>query len=288
MYAIIDIETTGGTPKYEKITEIAVFIHNGERIIDEFVTLINPEKNIPWHISSLTGITNDMLAHAPKFYEVAKKFVKLTEGCIFVAHNASFDYSFIKEEFRQLGYSYSSEVMCTVKQSRKLMPGFKSYSLGNLCRDLHIQIENRHRAAGDALATIKIFEKLLSIQKENGLYQSVSNGISANLHPALDPLIFSKLPENAGVYYLMNERQEIIYIGKSNNLKNRIISHFQGSKARRAGQMRDETASISFEITGSELIALLLESFEIKKTNRFTTGRNAVQITGMEYIRTPI
>lgn len=265
MYAIIDIETTGGSPKHEKITEIAIFVHDGRQIINEFVTLVNPEKNIPYHITSLTGITNDMVADAPRFYEVAKKIVEITEGCVFVAHNASFDYGFIKEEFRQLGYNYNREILCTVKLSRKFIPGFKSYSLGNLCRDLQISIDNRHRAAGDALATVKVFERLLSVQSSGNFTSEKKYGIPSNLHPSLDPSVFKNLPEDAGVYYFINENKDIIYIGKSNNIRHRVLSHFNGAKGRRAGQMRDETAAISYEITGSELAALLLESDEIKK-----------------------
>lgn len=265
MYAIIDIETTGGSPKHEKITEVAVFIHDGNKITDEYVTLINPEKNIPYHITSLTGITNEMVADAPRFYEVAKKIVEITDNCVFVAHNSSFDYNFIREEFKQLGYDYKRDTLCTVKLSRKLIPGLKSYSLGNLCRDLQITIDNRHRAAGDAMATIKVFERLLAVQNAGEFILAKPNGTPKNLHPSLDPNIFKELPEDAGVYYFINEVQDIIYIGKSNNIRQRVLSHFNGSKARRAGQMRDETAAIGYEVTGSELAALLLESNEIKK-----------------------
>ena len=166
-YAIIDIETTGGSPQRDKITEIAIFIHNGSKIIDELVTLINPERFIPHFITTLTGITNEMVADAPTFYEVAKEIVKITEGKIFVAHNASFDYHFIRNEFKNLGYRYKRDVLCTVKLSRKLLPGMPSYSLGKLCDELQIKIDNRHRAAGDAIATSKIFDILLSLDKNN-------------------------------------------------------------------------------------------------------------------------
>jgi DNA polymerase III subunit epsilon len=264
MYAIIDIETTGGSAKHDKITEIAIYVHDGKQIVRELVSLINPEKSIPYYITQLTGITNEMVADAPRFYELAKQIVEITEDCVFVAHNASFDYGFIREEFRQLGYPFSRELFCTVKMSRKLIPGFKSYSLGNLCRDLDIHIDNRHRAAGDALATVKVFERLLSVQEAHDYLKLQSNGIPKNLHPELNPELFRKLPEEAGVYYFFNDKQDIIYIGKSNNIKQRVLSHFNGSKGRRAGQMRDETAGISFECTGSELAALLLESHEIK------------------------
>jgi DNA polymerase III subunit epsilon len=167
MYSIIDIETTGGSPKVEKITEIAIFVHDGKKVVNEFVTLINPEKNIPYYITSLTGIDNSMVANAPKFYEVARKIVTLTENTTFVAHNANFDYGFVKSEFLQLGYNYQRDMLCTVKLSRKLIPGKRSYSLGNLCGDLGICINDRHRAAGDALATVKLFELLLDIKRKS-------------------------------------------------------------------------------------------------------------------------
>jgi DNA polymerase III subunit epsilon len=161
MYSIIDIETTGGSPKTEKITEIAVFVHDGTKVVNEFSTLVNPEKYIPAFITNITGITNEMVAEAPKFYEIARNLLDLTENNFFVAHNAGFDYGFVCEEFRQLGYTFKRERLCTVKLSRKLIPGLRSYSLGKLCHELNITVSNRHRARGDALATVSLFEILL-------------------------------------------------------------------------------------------------------------------------------
>ena len=158
MYAIVDIETTGGSPVKEKITEIAIYIHDGQKITNEFVTLINPEKNIPYNIIALTGITNEMVASAPKFYEIARDIVELTKDRTIIAHNSTFDYSFIRNEFRSLGYNFQREQLCTVKLSRKLIPGLRSYSLGAICSELGIKITDRHRAAGDALATAKLFD----------------------------------------------------------------------------------------------------------------------------------
>jgi len=168
MYAVVDIETSGGRAQIDRITEIAIYIHDGDKIVDEFSTLINPETFIPPFITRLTGIDNEMVANAPKFYEVAKKIVLMTEGCHFVAHNAPFDYRFIQEEFKRLGYNYQRQTLCTVRMSRKIIPGMGSYSLGNLCQNLGIEINNRHRAAGDALATSKLL-KLLLVKTENKL-----------------------------------------------------------------------------------------------------------------------
>ena len=168
MYAIIDIETTGQSASNGKITEIAIFVHNGIQITDSFSSLINPECYIPGFITSLTGIDNEMVSNAPKFYEVARRIVEMTQDKIFVAHNASFDYRFIQEEFKRLGYDYQRKTMCTVRMGRKFLPGHKSYSLGKICDELGISISGRHRAAGDALATVKLLEIILEkkAQKE--------------------------------------------------------------------------------------------------------------------------
>jgi len=166
LFTIIDIETTGTVHKYGKITEIAIYVFNGTDITDTFISLVNPEMDIPLPITRLTGITNEMVASAPRFYEIARHIVEMTSGRTFVAHNASFDYGFLREEFKQLGYDFTRKRICTVQLSRKLLPGYASYSLGNLCRELGITIEGRHRAAGDALATVRLFEKLMAIKKE--------------------------------------------------------------------------------------------------------------------------
>ncbi len=161
MYAVVDIETTGSNYRFGQITEIAIIQHNGSCVTDSYSTLIKPDMDVPYFITDLTGITNEMLTNAPKFYEVAKKIVELTAGRIFVAHNVRFDYQFLREEFKRLGYNFYRKQLCTVKLSRKLIPGHPSYSLGKICSDLGIEINGRHRAAGDALATVKLFEILL-------------------------------------------------------------------------------------------------------------------------------
>jgi len=161
-YAIIDIETTGQSAEKGKITEIAIYIHDGFRVVDSFSSLIDPECYIPGYITNLTGIDNDMVKGAPRFYEVARKIVEMTEDKVFVAHNVGFDYGFIRQEFLRLGYEYKRNVLCTVRMGRKYLPGFKSYSLGKICNELGISNTDRHRAAGDALATVKLFEIILA------------------------------------------------------------------------------------------------------------------------------
>ncbi len=258
MYSIVDIETTGTSAPGEKITEIAIFIFDGERIVDEFVTLINPEKRIPYRISQLTGITDKMVEDAPRFCEVARKIVEITENTVFVAHNVGFDYGFIRNEFKSLGYEYQREKLCTVRLSRKLVPGLSSYSLGNLCQSLDIQIKNRHRAAGDALATVKLFQHLLAID---------SRPMQVNLkgtNSSLNPDIVNKLPEEPGVYYFHNKEGAVIYVGKSLSIRDRIKQHLNNETTKKALEMKYAVYDVSFELTGSDLVAQLLESEEIK------------------------
>jgi len=267
MYAIVDIETTGGSSRIEKITEIAIIQHDGEKITGEFSTLVNPERNIPYYITSLTGITNEMVEDAPRFFEVARTIVEMTEGRTMVAHNARFDYSFIREEFKSLGYNFRRNLLDTVTLSRRLMPGHKSYSLGNLCRDLGIRINGRHRASGDALATAELFRLLLEKDSDvkSGNQGLIKNPKLSKLNPCLDLSKVEMVPEEPGVYYCYDEKGNIIYIGKSRNLRQRISSHLSNNTTGRAMEMRDGIADLVWEVTGRELIALLLESAEIKK-----------------------
>jgi DNA polymerase III subunit epsilon len=267
MYAIIDIETTGGSARLEKITEIAIYLHDGQKITGEYVSLVNPERNIPYFITNLTGITNEMVQDAPRFYEIAKVIVEMTEGRTFVAHNARFDYSFIRQEFKSLGFNFSRNILDTVTLCRKLLPGHRSYSLGNVCKDLNIMINGRHRAAGDALATVKLFEILVARDKElnKGKSGFIRNTRNSKLNPKLDPGKIENIPDEPGVYYFYNENRDLIYIGKSRNLQQRINTHLSNNTTNRAMEMRDQIADIDWETTGSELIALLKESSEIKQ-----------------------
>jgi DNA polymerase-3 subunit epsilon len=267
MYAIVDIETTGGSSRIEKITEIAIYQHDGEKITGEFVTLVNPERNIPYFITNLTGISNEMVEDAPRFFEVAKSIIELTEGRTFVAHNARFDYSFIRQEFKSLGYNFKRNILDTVTLGRKLIPGHRSYSLSNICKDLNISINGRHRAAGDAYATVRLFEILMVKDREinGGCSVLMKNTRISKLNPNLDLSKVDSIPEEPGVYYFYNENGDLIYIGKSRNLQQRIMTHLSNNTTNRAMEMRDLIADIYWEVTGSELIALLKESSEIKR-----------------------
>ncbi|MBX2944311.1 MAG: GIY-YIG nuclease family protein [Cyclobacteriaceae bacterium] len=267
MYAIVDIETTGGYADNHRITEIAIYHHNGIEIIDHFYTLVNPGRRIPYYITGLTGITTEMVATAPPFEEVAESILRLLEDRIFVAHNAHFDYSFLKKEFELAGISWQSKKLCTVRLSRKIIPGLRSYSLGSLAESLGVGIKNRHRAGGDAEATAKIFSKLLNRDKDGYILRALKrNSGETILPPNLPKDEFDKLPPKPGVYYFLNERGHVIYVGKANNIKKRIAGHFTGdAREWNRSKIRNEIHHITYELTGNELIALILESQEIRR-----------------------
>jgi DNA polymerase III subunit epsilon len=267
MYAIVDIETTGGYAAHHRITEIAIYHHDGVQITQSFHSLINPGRNIPYYISGLTGITTEMVFEAPAFKEVAQAIFEKLDGRVFVAHNAHFDYSFLKKEFEQAGINWNSKKLCTVRLSRKIIPGLRSYSLGSLAESLGIQITNRHRAGGDASATVKIFDQLLRRDQESYIAKTLKrNSGETILPPNLPKEEFDRLPAKCGVYYFQNARGHVIYVGKAINIKKRIAGHFTGdAREWSRSRIRNEIHHISYELTGNELIALILESQEIRR-----------------------
>ena len=224
MYAIVDIETTGGKFNEEGITEIAIYRHDGHQIVDQFSSLVNPERPIQAFVASLTGINNNMLRQAPKFYEVAKRIVEITDNAVLVAHNAQFDYRILRTEFTRLGYEFERRTICTVELSKKLLPGHASYSLGKLTRALGIPISDRHRAQGDAQATVKLFQLLLDRDHEKNIVEaSIRLDPKKQLEPNLLELI-ERAPSETGIYYLRNKEDKLIYIGKSKYIKKRQVS----------------------------------------------------------------
>lgn len=264
MYAIVDIETTGGKFNEEGITEIAIHKYDGHQVVDSFISLVNPEREIQPFVVNLTGINNNMLRNAPKFYEVAKRIIEITSDCIVVAHNSSFDYRILRTEFRRLSYEYIRETLCTVELSKKLIPDLESYKLGRLCRTLGIPVTDRHRANGDAIATVKLFKMLLDKDLKKTI---ITNAIKEESNNKLDPkliTIIESLPTSTGVYYIHKADGEIIYIGKSKNIKKRVNQHFTKTNAK-SKKIQLLVTAVTYEKTGSELFALLKESEEIKR-----------------------
>lgn len=263
MYAIVDIETTGGFTPENRIIEIAVVIHDGHDITSQYQTLLNPQRPIPGFITGLTGIDGHMLEDAPVFEEIAEELFDFLQGKIFVAHNVNFDVNFVKEAFARVGISYNPPLLCTVRLSRKIFPGYRSYSLGTLCGQRNISIAERHRAMGDAYATAILFGQLIQEDVQGIISTSLKN---RKKEVALPPHITQEqcaaLPEAPGVYYFHDQHGKVIYVGKAINIKSRFKSHFSG-KGKIA--MKTEIHDVSFELTGNEFLALLLETLEIKK-----------------------
>ncbi|ASS49073.1 MAG: hypothetical protein A3D31_04920 [Candidatus Fluviicola riflensis] len=263
-FAIVDIETTGGSTKSSKITEIAIYKHDGTQVTDSYVQLVDPEMPIPEFIARLTGINDKMVEGQPRFFEIAKHIIEFTEDCVFVAHNVGFDYGIIRHEFKLLGYDYRKPHLCTVRASRYVIPGHDSYSLGKLARALGIEVNGRHRAGGDALATAELFTMLIEKDKK-GLQTFIQEDVNPKvLHPNLDLEILEEIPNKPGVYKFYNDVNQLIYIGKSKHIRKRIDQHLRNNKTLKGATMMQEIVRIEFELTGSELIALLYESELIK------------------------
>ncbi|MEM7186670.1 MAG: exonuclease domain-containing protein [Bacteroidota bacterium] len=263
MYTIIDVETTGRT---NRITEISIFKFDGEQVVDEFTSLVDPEDYIPPYITALTGIDNEMVENAPPFRDIAQDVLSITEDMVFVAHNVNFDYNVILGEFKRIGVDFKRKKLCTIRLSRKLLPGYRSYSLGKLCANLEIPINGRHRARGDAEATVILFQKLLAQEEADAVFTKFlkANSREATLPSHLPKEVFEALPHEPGVYYFRNKKGKILYVGKAKDIKKRVIGHFYDKKQKELDLCR-ETAHVDFELSGSELVALLMEDAAIKQ-----------------------
>lgn len=267
-FAVVDIETTGGSGTYHKIVEIAIVITDGYQILESWSTLIHPERSIPPNVALIHGISEDMVKDAPKYYEVAEKIWKLTENRIFVAHSVQFDYGFVKSEFGALGADYQRARLCTVRLSKKVWPGHSSYSLGNLCRDRGIRISQRHRALGDAQATAQL---LIQMHQHPDFTVILRQHLHArskeiSLPPHLDKKQYSALPPSVGVYLFHDQHGKVLYVGKATNIKDRVTQHFGShTHTKNRSYFIENIHGVSYEETGSELLALLLENEYIKK-----------------------
>lgn len=266
-YAIVDIETTGGYASGSGITEIAILIHDGQRVVDRYTSLINPHRPIPLTIQALTGITDELVAGSPSFQEVAGRIYELLASRIFVAHNVNFDYSFVKHHLATAGYQLDVPRLCTVRMSRKLRPGLPSYSLGKLCDRLGIPINDRHRATGDAEATATLFGQLVQSDTEGVIAEMLrKNSKHQQLPPHLPKEQFDSLPNGTGVYYFRDRGGKAIYVGKARDIRKRIAQHFTGHTPQQQRQrFLRHIHSITYERCGTELMALLLEAAEIQR-----------------------
>ena len=266
MYAIVDIETTGGYAANNGITEVAIVLHNGKEVEGRYQSLINPNQKIPVYITALTGISQSMVADAPSFEELAPNIYRLLKDRIFIAHNVNFDYSFLKHHFQVAGLDLNCRKLCTVRLTRQVFPGLQSYSLGNLCRHFNIPIEGRHRAGGDVTATSLLFEHLIRNGAEVYIERSLKKSKEQSLPPFLAKEKVDALPYGPGVYYFHDAKGKVVYVGKAKNLKYRVSSHFTHNGAGKQRQDFLRTIhNISYQSCGTELMAAILENIEIQR-----------------------
>ncbi|OPC48833.1 DNA polymerase III subunit epsilon [Elizabethkingia anophelis] len=264
MYSIIDIESNGGAFKKESIIEIAIYRFDGHEIVDQFISLVNPEDVISPYVQKLTGITAKMVKTAPKFHEIAKRIVEITEGTVIVGHNVEFDYRMIRQSFHRLGYNYERETIDTIPLAKKLIPNEESYSLGKLSKSLGIPLTDRHRASGDARATLELFKILLAKDQEKEILKhQKETQVSNNLNKKIMALT-EFLPAENGIIYFQNANGEILYTDYSSNIYQTATKIFH-ARTKKWDKLKAETTQIHYEFTANELIAKLMMLQKTKK-----------------------
>jgi DNA polymerase III subunit epsilon len=266
-YAIVDIETTGGSPTTDRIIEVGIIRIEKGKVAEVFESLINPQKHVPASIQMITGINPEELLGAPTFEDISDKIFNLLDGAVFVAHNARFDYGFLKNELRRYGTNFSAKTLCTVKLSRKLFPEERKHDLSSVIERLDLTCKARHRALGDAEALRDLFIKLESLGRVEETRDALQKILKENSIPQfMDREMINTLPEGPGVYKFYGEDGEVLYIGKSKNVKERVMSHFASDHASsKEMHLCQQTVRIEAESTAGELGALLLESKRIKE-----------------------
>lgn len=280
-YAILDIETTGGNSKTGKITEIAVFLHNGAKVIDVYETLVNPGVPIPPFITKLTGISDSMVADAPGFADIAKQLDAFTANAVFVAHNAHFDYGFVREEFRKVGIDFKRKKLCTVQLSRHAFPGLASYSLDKITHELNIKLSGHHRAAADARATAALFDRIIEAESEKGLFDMHFGmpNLSGILSPYIDEAFLNSIPDDTGVVRFYDAADKLILSKRSANVLTTICEKLKMQPTDDAMRFRKTVHRIDYQLTGSQLVAQLLEAEDaICQQPEFNHGRFSLKV----------
>ncbi len=263
----VDVETTGGSPVYDRIIEVAALRVENGKLVDKFVTLVNPGCHLPHEITSLTGITSDMLDSAPSFRAIMTDLGEILAECIFIAHNVRFDYGFIKNEFKRQDITYKAQQFCTCKLSRMLFPRYRRHNLDSLIERHHLDCKNRHRAEGDTSAIYHFYKKTLkefTAEKLNPVFQKILKRPSVPVNIPFG--VLDNLPESPGVYIFYGKAGAPLYIGKSVNIRDRVLSHFS-SDTRAVFEMKisREIKSIETVPAAGELEALITESQLVKQ-----------------------
>ncbi len=280
MYCIVDIETTGGSNKSGRITEIAAFLHDGAKCVDKFVSLVNPRQPIPPFVANLTGISNEMVAEAPSFEDLAEEIYRFMANSIFVGHNVNFDYGFLREEFRRVGLEFRRKKLCTVQLSRNTFPGLPSYSLGKISRELDISHEDHHRAESDARATMLLFERIVEKQSLHGLFDVNfgSTELTFTGSEFINREIIDSIPDECGVFSVLDRDDRAIFVKRSSELVNTIYDKFRAAETQTDRSFLEKAYRIDFQLTGSPLLAQLIEAHEVlERAPKFNQGRFSIK-----------
>lgn len=265
MYAVIDIESNGASFGQECIIEVAIYQYDGHRITDQFISMVNPEGEILPFVQKLTGITPKMVKTAPKFHEIAKRIIEITEGTTLVGHNVDFDYRMLRQSFKRLGYDFSIDTIDTIPLAKKLIPNEESYSLGKLVKSLGIPLTDRHRAGGDARATLDLFRFLMVKDENNEIIQAHHREANAKTYANKVKAITQDLPNNKGIIYLQNSKGEVLYYDYTDNI-NRFSKKIFSSKLLKNIQLQKEIEQIQYDLVGNDLLAkLIMATKGIKK-----------------------
>ncbi len=272
MYTVIDIESNGAPFRKESIIEIAIYRFDGHEITDQFISLVNPESEISAFVQKLTGITSKMVLTAPKFHEIAKRVVEITQDSILVGHNIDFDYRMLRQSFKRLGYEFTINTLDTIPLAKKLIPDERSYSLSKLCKSIGIPLSEAHRASGDARATLDLFKLLMIKDQNNEIIQSQQEENHAKNYINKIQILTEDLPNERGILYFQNSEGKIIYSDVVEDLYKSAKKIFDSDKAKYK-KLQDETEKISYELTGTDLIAkLMMQNKDIQKRQPLTFG----------------
>ncbi|WP_294299660.1 PolC-type DNA polymerase III [uncultured Chryseobacterium sp.] len=272
MYSIIDIESNGAGYRKECIIDIAVYRYDGQKIVDQFISLVNPESDITPFVQKLTNITPKMVKTAPKFHEIARRIVEITANTTLVGHNIDFDYRMLRQSFQRLGYDFKINTLDTIPLAKKLIPDEVSYSLGKLVKSLGIPLTHHHRADGDARATLELFKLLIAKDTENEIIQKQHEETNAKTYINKIKILTQDLPNEKGFVYFQNESGRIILSDHVQDI-NKFSKKVFNSKSKKWELIQQEVEQINYELTGTDIIAkLILNSKGIKKKETFPFG----------------
>lgn len=272
MYSVIDIESNGAAFRKESVIEIAVFRYDGHQITDQFISLVNPEADITNFVQKLTGITPKMVKTAPKFHEIAKRVVEITEGTTLVGHNIDFDYRMLRQSFKRLGYDFKINTLDTIPLAKKLIPDAESYSLGKLVKSLGIPLVDHHRAAGDARATLDLFKLLVAKDVDNEIIQKQHDETNAKTYVNKIRELTQDLPNEKGVIYFQNEDGSILHSDFVDDI-NRFAKKVFNSKSKKLLKIQDETEQLHYDLVGNNILAkLIMKTKGIRKRDSTPFG----------------